>query len=196
MVYIRWTPEANNLANLLIQRERVDPIRLADRASTPLIHHGPDHMAFTHSKLAAWFTKWLQAVSTVYPAILPTDTLDRYSWHSWRVTLSTLLAAARVPRATIMRMLRWASESSLNVYCRPTADDHSRNLTAAMSVSDHNATSTVWRHKDYCAHLARQLSCALRISDSASSAVADSAPIVDDTCFYDAWDKATGLIIT
>ena len=92
-------------------------------------------------------------------------------------------------------MLRWASERSLDVYCRPTADDYSRNLASAMEVADHNATSAVWRHKDNSAHLASQLSDAMSVPDTAATAAASTAPVVDDACFYDAWDKASSIIV-
>ena len=191
--YVRWADTPMNLANLLIRRERVDPVPAAERSTTPLIHHGSSRAAFTHGKLSGVFSRYMQAVARVFPSVLPPDTLGRYSWHSFRITLATMLAAAKVPRDVILRMLRWASELSLNIYCRPTAEAMTANLISAMSMTtDQVGTLAVHRR---VRNLADTLTAALDVSDAQAAAAVPATPIVDDTPFYHSVEEGIPLLV-
>ena len=61
--------------------------------------------------------------------------LDKYSVHSFRITLATLLFSLKVPVDTIKRLLRWRSDDSVLIYGR-LSDAESRSLVLrTMSVS-------------------------------------------------------------
>ena len=189
--YIRWADDPRNLAYWLIVRERMDPIPLDERISTPFIYFGAGRQPWSHSKLDTTFTNMLAAVSRLHPQVLPAEHLCRYSWHSWRVTLATLLSAALVPRHTIMRMLRWASEQSLDVYCRPTSTEMTQHLDAAMA-QRHQPAALVVNREQHVADLAKKLMAALSVNHSTVSAMSEAdVPLEDDSFFYEALDTAS-----
>ena len=189
--YIRWDDDPRNLAYWLIVRERMDPIPLDERMSTPFIYFGAGRQPWSHSKLDTTFRNLLAAVSRLHPLVLPVEHLSRYSWHSWRVTLATLLSAALVPRHTIMRMLRWASEQSLDVYCRPTSTEMTQHLDAAMA-QRHQPAALVVNREQHVADLAKKLMAALSVNHTTVAAMSEAdVPLEDDSFFYEALDTAS-----
>lgn len=142
--YVRYEESSYNLAFVAAQLERAGPCPVGQRHLKPLVcAHGST--PFTPSQLDHLFRDVLHAVSRLHPAILPMSKLSCYSWHSWRITLATALGAANVPRATILFIMRWASELSLNNYVRPTSEQFSAYVQNAHAVSTRSAMMAVNR---------------------------------------------------
>ena len=69
-----------------------------------------------------------------------------YSVHSFRAFLASALLAAKVPRALIMRMLRWRSEASLEVYARLSDAEWGANVEASRAALVDASVATRLNH--------------------------------------------------
>ena len=98
------------------------------RASTPLF--GPAlGSAFTYESMAAVLTVFLAAGAGV-----ASSDLTKYSVHSFRITVATLLAAAKCPIDKIKRMLRWRADDSVLIYARLPDDEATGWIRSSMAV--------------------------------------------------------------
>ena len=181
--YVRWRDAPSNFAFRMAHMEFDDPVPLEARKSTPLLccpSPGAPHAAFTHSKLDRALQRILSAVSRKYPAVLPEHHLVRYSWHTFRITLATGLAAAGVNPALICRICRWATEESLKVYCRPTVEQYSALVEKAQATSSLAACQASSRRQITTAQYADLIQAAQQADPAALVRAALDTPLIDD----------------
>lgn len=181
--YVRWRNDPSNFAYRMANIEFDDPVALDARASTPLLccpRRDAAHTAFTHPQLDSALKRILAAVSAQFPALLPSHHLSRYSWHTFRITLATGLAAAGVNGALICRICRWATEESLKVYCRPTVEQYSELVERAQATSSLAACQASSRRQITASQYADLVHAAQQISQPALVSAAPSTPLIDD----------------
>ena len=92
--------------------------------------HGRRRIAFTYDSLHAVFVVFLVAGGGV-----PADEVSRYSVHSFRITLATLLAAAGCPMDKIKRILRWRADDSVLIYARLPDGEATQWLRSTLAVN-------------------------------------------------------------
>ena len=97
-------------ARELVQYELDFPLRGAARAQEPLFAMKTG-VPFTKSQVDSIFKAMVKQVC-------PPDRLQRYSFHSYRIYLATMLDKAGCPPDKIKRILRWVSDESLLTYVR------------------------------------------------------------------------------
>ena len=113
----------------LAELEMAAMVPAGRRAATPL--YGPVvGQRFTPAQLDAAFTLLLAR-----GAGLSDDEISKYSVHSFRIFLACALLAANCPRWLIMRMLRWRSEKSLEIYARVSDAEWSGRLSDSLGVT-------------------------------------------------------------
>ena len=113
----------------LAELEMEAKVPAGQRAATPL--YGPSvGQRFSPSQLDAAFTLMLAC-----GAGLSDDEISKYSVHSFRIFLACALLAANCPRWLIMRMLRWRSEKSLEIYARVSDAEWSGRLSDSLGVT-------------------------------------------------------------
>ena len=65
---------------------------------------------------------------------MPEADLSKYSVHSFRITVATLLAAAKCPIDKIKRLLRWRSDDSVLIYARLPDSEAASWVESTLSV--------------------------------------------------------------
>ena len=65
--------------------------------------------------------------------VAPGD-VSKYSVHSFRITVATLLAAAKCPMDKIKRMLRWRADDSVLIYARLPDQEATEWLRSTLAV--------------------------------------------------------------
>ena len=84
---------------------------------------------FTYEQMSDGLDVFLAAGAGV-----PVCDLEKYSVHSFRITLATLLAAAKCPIDKIKRLLRWRSDDSVNIYARLPDSEAAQWMTDTLTV--------------------------------------------------------------
>jgi hypothetical protein len=99
-------------------------LQSSQRGDTPLF--GPAlGEEFTHYEVERAFVLML-----MYGANIPLSELKHYSIHSLRIFVACALLDRKVPRATILRLLRWRDEASLEIYARLNDSEWASHVTS------------------------------------------------------------------
>ena len=145
-VYLSCSTSGHLQAGRVMYQYDVDfPVSLDRRAAEPLFA-GDAGNRMTRQQLEAVLKAWLQLVGMDH---------ETHSWHSFRVHLAVALKSAGADNARIKAMVRWVSDSSLNIYARDNKHVYADWLRRAQQAD----VSSVYVHSlpefDEDAHYAR-----------------------------------------
>ena len=150
LCYSTLRHDEGNAAFQYLKMEIAFPVqRREDRMRIPLV--GPAFgEAFSSGQLDGIFKAMMQTVAALHPTELYVAWLDRYSWHSFRISLACRLRP-HCDDSTIQTLCRWATPTSMKLYARLGRSQYSSLLDRAETVDlDAVQAATLWRS---CPHI-------------------------------------------
>ena len=147
MAYIALQHDESNTAYQVLCMERDFPVPdRFRRRRTPLV--GPAlGEAFSRAQMDSLLAGALQAVAQGHPDVLSPARVQRYSWHSFRISLACRLKALDYDDSTIMEACRWASTHSLRLYARISKREYAAMVHKASNVQiDSVQAATLWQN--------------------------------------------------
>eukprot|EP00965_Chrysotila_dentata_P164448 5429662-Pleurochrysis_carterae.AAC.1 len=117
-IALAYADVSGNGARALAHLELAFPVEASAREATPLLT-ADNATPLTPSQA----DKLLASLLADY---LCPDEASRYSWHSFRIGLATMLQCAGCPPHLIQALCRWQSPKSLTFYCRVEASIYER----------------------------------------------------------------------